>query len=116
MILEESQFLGFQVARLGHEVAACQFDQLSGGTRERLAAAFRLAMAVILAEDHDGCLPVVFDDAFAYSDPERVQMLQRMLGLAANRGLQIIVLTCSPVGYAALGAKKITLPPIIFNR
>ena len=68
-------------------------------------------MAEVLAGDHDGCLPVVFDDAFAYSDPERVNQLQRMLDLAATRGLQIIVLTCNPSDYIALGAKAVTLHP-----
>jgi hypothetical protein len=66
-------------------------------------------MAEVLAADHDGCLPLVFDDAFAYSDPERVQILQRMLDLAASRGLQIIILTCNPSDYAALGARQILL-------
>jgi hypothetical protein len=27
------------------------------------------AMAEILATDKDGCLPILFDDAFAYNDP-----------------------------------------------
>jgi hypothetical protein len=111
--LEQNQFSGLRIARPGREVSACQFDQLSGGTREQAAAAFRLAMAEVLAESHDGCLPLIFDDAFAYSDPERVQTLQRMLDLAANRGLQIIVLTCNPIDYAALGAKQISLPAVV---
>jgi uncharacterized protein YhaN len=51
-------------------------------------------------------LPIVFDDAFAYTDPERIQSLQRMLDLAATRGLQIIVLTCTPKDYSAFGAKE----------
>ena len=68
-------------------------------------------MAEVLAADHGGCLPVVFDDAFAYSDPERVNQLQRMLDLAATRGLQVIILTCNPVDYAALGAKTVSLRP-----
>jgi energy-coupling factor transporter ATP-binding protein EcfA2 len=80
---------------------------LSGGAKEQLAAAVRLAIAELLALDHDKCLPIVFDDAFAYSDPERVQALQRMLDLAAERGLQVIVLTCNPSDYAGLGAKNV---------
>lgn len=59
----------------------------------------RLAIAEMPAADHDFCLPVVFDDAFAYSDPDRVQTLQRMLDLAGTRGLQIIVLTCNPARF-----------------
>ena len=82
------------------------FGALSGGTKEQVAAAVRLAMAEVLAENYGGCLPLVFDDAFAYSDPERVQTLQRMLYLAADRGLQIIVLTCNPSDYAGLGANR----------
>ena len=82
---------------------------LSGGAKEQTAAAVRLAMAEVLAGDYGGRLPVVFDDAFAYSDPERVNQLQRMLDLAATRGLQVIVLTCNPADYASLGARTIML-------
>lgn len=85
------------------------FDSLSEGAREQVAAAVRLAMAELLAVDHDGSLPVVFDDAFAYSDPERVRTLQRMLELGAGHGLQIIILTCDPSDYATLGAQQTTL-------
>jgi DNA repair exonuclease SbcCD ATPase subunit len=85
------------------------FDSLSGGAKEQVAAAVRLAMAEILAADHGGCLPLVFDDAFAFADPDRVQALQSMLDLAAIRGLQVIVLTCTPADYIALGAKEIRL-------
>lgn len=84
------------------------FTTLSGGAKEQVAAAARLALAEILAADHDGCLPVLFDDAFAYTDPERVQDLQRMLDLAAKRGLQVIILSCTPGDYSALGAKLIS--------
>ncbi|MFD2255455.1 AAA family ATPase [Luteolibacter algae] len=87
------------------------FENLSGGAKEQLAAALRLAMAEILAADHDGSLPILFDDAFAFTDPTRVQALQRMLDLAATRGLQIIVLSCSPADYAALAAKECHLSP-----
>ncbi|MCX6857132.1 MAG: AAA family ATPase [Verrucomicrobia bacterium] len=85
---------------------ALDFHTLSGGAREQVAAAFRLAMAEILAEAQDGHLPMIFDDAFAHSDPARVRALQRMLDLGAARGLQIIVLTCNPEDYTALGARE----------
>lgn len=106
---EKSEFAGLELVRKNSQTGAIEFDTLSAGAREQLAAAVRLAMAEILAEGHDGCLPVIFDDAFAYSDPERVQSLQGMLDLAASRGLQVIVLTCNPTDYAALGAKQILL-------
>jgi DNA repair exonuclease SbcCD ATPase subunit len=88
---------------------AFEFDVLSGGTREQVAAALRLAIAEVLAEDHDGCLPVVFDDAFTHSDPERTRALQRILDLAATRGLQVIVLTCNPSVYSGFGAREIRI-------
>ena len=107
--LAENAFTGLQLVRPLQGGGATSFDILSGGAREQVAAAVRLAMAEVLAADHDGCLPLVFDDAFAYSDPERVQILQRMLDLAAARGLQLIILTCNPSDYVALGAREVPL-------
>lgn len=89
--------------------SAFDFAKLSGGAREQVAAAFRLAMAEILAQDHGGCLPLVFDDAFTHSDSDRVRTLQRMLDLAARRGLQVILLTCHPADYTGLGARTVML-------
>lgn len=88
---------------------AFPFIALSGGAKEQVAAAVRLALAEILASDHEGTLPIIFDDAFVYSDPDRIQALQRMLDLAAVRGLQIIVLTCTPADYASLGGHIIQI-------
>ncbi|MFH1963991.1 MAG: AAA family ATPase [Acidobacteriota bacterium] len=105
---EDNAFKHIQLVRSARE-GAVSFDSLSGGTREQVAAAVRLAIAELLAADHDGSLPIVFDDAFAYSDPERVTTLQRMLDLGASRGLQIIVLTCNPSDYASLGARQVIL-------
>lgn len=106
---EDNSFKSIELVRSA-DAGATSFASLSGGTREQVAAAVRLAIAELLAEDHDGSLPVVFDDAFAYSDPERVNTLQRMLDRGAANGLQIIVLTCNPSDYAALGAKQVALP------
>jgi hypothetical protein len=107
--LENNAFTGLQLIRPAQGSGAFDFASLSGGTCEQVAAAIRLAMAEVLAPAYDGCLPLVFDDAFAYSDPERAQILQRMLDHAAERGLQVIVLTCNPSDYATLGAKQIPL-------
>lgn len=105
--LSDTGIEGLELIRPGDP--AFSFATLSGGAKEQVAAAVRLALAEILAADHDGCLPIVFDDAFAYSDPDRIQSLQRMLGLAAVRGLQVIVLTCTPGDYSAFGAGEIRL-------
>ncbi len=90
----------------GHSFA---FAELSGGTREQVAAGLRLAMAEILAARYGGSLPVVFDDAFTNSDAGRIGMLQRMLDLAASRGLQVIVLSCAPADYRMFGATEIDM-------
>lgn len=89
--------IGFQKLqwRLGNE-AAFGFDVLSTGAREQFAAALRVTMAEVLAEAYDGTLPVLFDDAFANSDPERQAGVYRMLQQAADQGLQVILLTCDP--------------------
>ena len=105
--LQDNQFESLTLSRGGQ--TAFGFDSLSQGAREQIAAAFRLALAEILAESHDGSLPIVFDDAFAHSDPDRVQRLQSMLDLAATRGLQVLLLTCTPADYALLGAKEVRL-------
>jgi hypothetical protein len=39
-------------------------------------------------------------------------MLQRMLDLAASRGLQVIVLSCNPTDYHMLGAHEIDMRSI----
>lgn len=100
----------FAGLRLEREAAAHAFDALSMGAREQLGVAVRLAIAKVLAAEHGGCLPVVLDDAFSHSDEGRVEGLLQMLDLAAQDGLQVIVLTCRPASYAALGARQVDLP------
>jgi DNA repair exonuclease SbcCD ATPase subunit len=113
VVFEKNAFAGVRLVR-GAEAGEESFESLSGGAQEQVAAAVRLAIAELLAADHDGTLPIVLDDAFAYSDPERVVTLQRMLDLGASRGLQVIVLTCNPSDYASLGAREIVLKkPVI---
>jgi hypothetical protein len=118
--LEGNDFTGMKLSRSGEIAGEYTFESLSLGTREQAAAAVRLAVAEILAEGHDGSLPVIFDDAFAYSDPERAQVLQRMLDRAANNGLQVIVLSCTPADYSGLGAHTVKLrredPVVSFRR
>lgn len=69
---------------------------LSTGAREQFAAALRVSMAEVLAKAYEGTLPVLFDDAFANSDPERQAGVYRMLETASRQGLQVILLTCDP--------------------
>jgi len=99
-------FGGLQLRRGGEFY---DFHQLSGGMKEQLAAALRLSMADVLKGSHDGCLPLVFDDAFTNSDPERVQIVKQMLGTAVDRGLQVILLTCDPGAYGGFADQAIEL-------
>ncbi len=112
LVLEENSFEGIKISRTDFGNVAFDFDQLSGGAEEQVAAAVRLAIAQILAEEHDGQLPVVFDDSFTNSDTERVKKIQDMLYLAAKNGLQVIVLSCNDTDYNSLGARSVSLPRI----
>ena len=105
----EGEFEGLRLWRPESGPAPMPFESLSGGTREQLATALRFAVAELLAADGDGSIPVVLDDAFAYSDPERVRGMIRMLDLATRRNLQVILLTCNSAGYQSLGARTLTL-------
>ena len=107
---ENGRFSRLTLSRRGESNTTFEFSQLSSGAKEQAAAAFRLAMAEVLAEDHDGSLPVIFDDAFVNTDADRQRALQRLLDLAAARGLQVVVLSCRPENYATLGGVNISLP------
>ena len=104
---QSSGFHGLQLCR-GNGVY--DFGELSGGMREQLSAAVRLAMADVLRPGHDGCLPLIFDDAFTNSDPERVQGLKSMLERAVDRGLQIILLSCDATPYETIADRIEQLP------
>ncbi|WP_115160791.1 AAA family ATPase [Synechococcus sp. UW86] len=99
-------FGGLQLMRGGEFY---DFHQLSGGMKEQLAAALRLSIAEVLKGSHDDCLPLVFDDAFTNSDPERVQIVKQMLGTAVDHGLQVILLTCDPGAYGDFADQAIDL-------
>ena len=107
--LSYDQTRGFQGLQLRRGQEYYDFAALSGGMREQLAAALRLSMADVLKEAHDGCLPLVFDDAFTNSDPERIDLVKRMLSAAVERGLQVILLTCDPSAYGTFAEQVVEL-------
>lgn len=107
--LSYDQAKGFQGLQLRRGQEFYDFEALSGGMREQLAAALRLSMADVLKDAHDGCLPLVFDDAFTNSDPERVRLVKQMLSIAVERGLQIILLTCDPSAYGSFAQQVLEL-------
>jgi DNA repair exonuclease SbcCD ATPase subunit len=105
--LESGAFEGLALQR-GRTSGLLPFDELSVGAREQVATALRLGVAEVLAAEHDGTLPVIFDDAFAYSDADRLRRLRSMLFLASQSGLQVVVLSCTPTEYDGLG-ERVTL-------
>ena len=107
--LSYDQARGFQGLQLRRGREFYGFESLSGGMREQLAAALRLSMADVLKDAHDGCLPLVFDDAFTNSDPERIDLVKRMLSTAVERGLQVVLLTCAPEAYGSFADRVVEL-------
>ena len=102
-------FTELRIARPSDNNLPIDFDYLSGGAKEQIAAATRLAVAEVLASGSDDGLPIVFDDSFSYSDSFRLEAFPLMIERAVEAGLQVIVVTCNPLQYAALGAKTIQL-------
>ena len=97
--LSFDQTNGFSGLKLRRGGEFYDFHQLSGGMKEQLSAALRLSMADVLKGNYDECLPLMFDDAFTHSDPDRVPMIKQMLSVAVDRGLQVIFLTSGPAAY-----------------
>ena len=98
-LLEFNPKHGFQQLQLLQDTQAYAFAQLSGGMREQLSGALRLAMAEVLMGAYDGALPLVFDDAFTNTDRQRLAQLQSMLHRGMEQGIQLILLSCHPEDY-----------------
>ncbi|MCL6596873.1 MAG: AAA family ATPase [Firmicutes bacterium] len=85
------------VRELVEEGVAIPFERLSTGAQEQLAVLARAACARLAAADGEG-VPLVLDDAFGYSDPDRLERLGSVLRDVADGG-QVILLTCVPDRY-----------------
>jgi len=85
------------VRELVEEGVPIPFQRLSTGAQEQLAVLARAACARLAAADGEG-VPLVLDDAFGYSDPDRLERLGSVLRDVADGG-QVIVLTCVPDRY-----------------
>ena len=86
-------------------------ENLSGGEKEQLYLATRLALADVLAKDERQL--VVFDDVLTATDAGRLARIMTILEEAAQR-LQIIVLTCHPERYRGLtGTEFLDLDAIV---
>ena len=102
---------GFHDLQLHQGVEAFAFERLSGGMREQLAAAVRLAMAELLKPAYGDVLPLVFDDAFTNSDRKRQAGLKQMLLRGMDQGNQILLLTCHSDDYLSLLNNAENNPP-----
>ncbi len=85
------------------------FDHLSMGTQEQIAVLVRLAFAEMLI-DQGAPAAVVLDDALAFSDDQRMQLMFDILSHAAQR-LQIVVFTCREQIFEGLGACQLQITP-----
>ncbi len=74
--------------------------QLSTGAQEQLAILARLACAATVSDD--GGAPVIFDDAMGWTSPDRLAPMGAAIA-TAGRNCQVIILTCTPGRYAAVG-------------
>lgn len=78
-------------------------ERLSSGALEQLGVIMRLACARLVSGEG---VPVVLDDAFSYSDPDRLARLCLALDRVGEMG-QAVLLTCDPDRYRALGGATI---------
>ena len=82
------------------------WDLLSGGTKDMLALALRLAMASFFLKDSDGFL--MLDDPLSEMDPERQEAAAAALH-SFSQDKQLIVFTCHPAGAEMMGGNLICL-------
>ena len=80
--------------------APVSIENMSGGEREQLYLATRLALADVLAKGERQL--VVLDDVLVATDAGRLARVIRILEEAGQR-LQVLILTCYPERYLGLG-------------
>ena len=85
------------------------YPELSTGAREAVAMCVRLACAALVGPD--GGVPVLIDDALGAADPGRRRNLGALLAHAGDQGgaegAQIIIFTCDPDRYRAVGSAQV---------
>ena len=98
----------FGIARLSRASdGSFEFDQLSAGAREQLGFLVRLAMARLVGKDTHH--PVFLDEPLADTDPDRFDLIAKVLREMAD-DLQLIITTCHRDRYWRLGVRTIDLP------
>jgi len=81
------------------------FNLLSTGASEQIGIIVRLAAAMLVGKDGQG-VPVIIDDALGFSDPERLKAMGAVLD-QAGKECQILILTCYPERYGAVGSAEV---------
>jgi uncharacterized protein YhaN len=79
----------------------CPVGELSGGEREQLYLALRLALAERLIPRDAGRHLMVLDDFLTATDDVRLSRIKELVGSLSER-YQFLILTCHPERYAAL--------------
>ena len=88
-------------------------DSVSGGEKEQIYLATRLALAEVLTKDERQL--VVLDDVLTATDADRLARIMTILEESAQH-LQILILTCHPERYHSLkGANFIDLEAILHS-
>ena len=105
----------FEPSHIHPEVseAPVTLDNVSGGEREQIYLATRLALAEIIAKKERQL--VVLDDVLTFTDAGRFARILKVMEEAARK-LQLLVLTCHPERYQGLsGANFIDLEAIRYS-
>lgn len=98
------------ITSLGRGGVREPFASLSVGTREQLAVLVRLALAELLGEARGEPPCLILDDALAYADERRFEVMKGILARAAREcGMQILILTCRPRDWLGIEAELIRL-------
>ena len=98
-----------QVTKLTRQFGPEDLDRLSDGTVEQIAVLLRLAYADLLLERGKPAM-LILDDALAYSDRDRLELIFDVLTRAAER-MQVLVLTCRIDAFSRLGGNRVELVP-----
>jgi len=102
----------YRIAADDHHGTTWQLDELSGGTREQLFLALRLALVQDFA-DKGAELPLILDDVLVNFDEERTEAAVNTLLQLAEQGQQIVFLTCHQhlcELFTSRGIEPLTLP------
>jgi len=98
---EDWNIAGVRATQDGQDL---DFQALSGGFKEQVSLVVRFALAESMAFDEP--LPIVLDDPLVHTDPERLQTMIRLIHKAADKNLQLILLSCDEADYSELGEDK----------